>query len=716
MLYQGNNLYLKRLESNILQLVFASAKGVNVYDSATLAELASAIQIIKQKNATGLIISSDCPAFIAGADITEFLAKFKQPEPVLKQWLAQICNEFNQLEDLPFPTVSAINGFAYGGGCETLLTTDYRIADQQASIGLPEVKLGIMPGFGGSVRLPRLIGLDNALEMILTGRAIDAKKALQLTLVDAVVSTDKLLLAAIDCIHRAASGDLDWQQKRAAKLQAVPIAGNERQMCLVTHQAKLASLPSQNHPAPHAALRCIEKSLDEKRAEALLNEHAYFSQLVQTPQATALVRVFLHDQAVKKKAKKAHNTGAVGDSILVCGAGIMGSGIAYQALTSGLNVTLFDSQISALKRAEEKIQIQLQKDFKMGRLKPARLTELLAKLAFRSDLNGLPQQDYVIEAIVEQKEAKQNLLKQIAPLVSKQGVLLSNTSSISIGELAQALPNPRQFCGLHFFNPVQKMPLVEIIKQDKATEKTLSKTHQLAKRLAKTPVEINDGAGFLVNRILFAYLNAVHQLFLEGASIEQVDLALSKQFGWPMGPCELLDIIGLDTAASVQSILTKAYPERMPETKINLFKLLSAQQRLGKKTAAGFYQYQADKHGVMQKRNDGYLQQLQNELNIKQQNFSSQQIIDRCLLPFIFEAVYCLQENLVSSVSEVEIAALYGLGFPAFRGGPICYLEQTGIATIINKANKLKPLSAAYQVPPKLTSMAVSQRSFFEEA
>ena len=712
MLYQSDNIQLVELDNQIAELKLNAQGSVNKFDKQTLEAFRCAIEKAQQSNLRALVLTSSKPAFIVGADITEFLAKFALPQEELLGWIKYATDIFDSLEDLPFPTVSAINGYALGGGCETILATDFRIADTQARIGLPEVKLGIMPGFGGTVRMSRLLGADNAMELITTGKELKAPQALKLGLVDAVVEPEQLREAAIDCAEQAANNVFNWQQRRAQKLNPLTLNKTETAMSFALAKSMVMQQAGKHYPAPIKAVETIEQGAAHGRKEAMRIENENFVALTQTPQAQALVGLFLADQHVKGLAKSAKKLAAPVKTAAVLGAGIMGGGIAYQAASRGHNVVLKDINDKALDLGMQEAAKLLNKAASYGKISAEQAAQSLIRIRPTLEQTAVRNVDIVVEAVVENPKVKASVLAETEQTISDSAILATNTSTISIDLLAQNLQRAENFCGMHFFNPVHKMPLVEVIRGAKTSDATIATVVEFAKNMGKTPIVVNDCPGFFVNRVLFPYLAAFNQLMFDGADLAQVDKVMEKQFGWPMGPAYLLDVIGLDTAFHAQSVMAEGFPERMPMPTNNLLKVLADAQRLGQKSGSGFYQYQLDKKGKLQKQPDDFVQKYLADAGVKPQSFSDQQIIDRLMMPMINECVLCLDEGIVASAEEADMALIYGLGFPPFRGGVFRYLHQLGLKTYIARAKSYEDLGAAYQLSSSLLDKAKANQQF----
>lgn len=717
MIYAGKHLKLIQLEAQLAELVLDSASSANKFDQTTLAEFHTALIKAKAANLKGLLIRSDKSHFIVGADITEFLTKFNLPLDELKQWLKQATDIFDLLEDLPFPTVSAINGYALGGGCEAILATDYRIADSTAQIGLPETKLGIMPGFGGTVRMPRIIGADNALKLITTGSTNSANECLKLGLVDAVINDpEQLHQAGLDCLKQAANGEFDWQAKRAVKLLPLQLSKTESLMCFNLAKAMVAQHAGPHYPAPMMAVNTIKAAASHTRQQAMLIENENFITLTQTPQAQALVGVFLADQQLKSTVKKITQSVSAPKQAGILGAGIMGGGIAYQSAYKGVPVVLKDINQQALDLGMSTAADLLSKQLSRGRIDQPKMLKAITSIQPSLDDKPLSQADIIVEAVVEKADIKQKVLKQTESICKPDAILTSNTSTISINQLASELSRPEQFCGMHFFNPVHRMPLVEVIRGEKTSNDTIAKVVAYASAMGKSAIVVNDCPGFFVNRVLFPYLAAFNQLICDGADFRKVDKIMEKSFGWPMGPAYLLDVIGIDTAHHAQNVMALGFPDRMPLPKLNLLAELNRAGHLGQKTKQGFYQYQTDKKGKLQKQPDDFIDKLLTEKEIKPAQFTEQEIIDRLMTPMLNETLRCYHENIVDSAEAADMALLYGLGFPPFRGGAFRYMETIGLKNFVKQADQLADLGPLYQIPTAARDAINQQANYLNNA
>jgi len=717
MLYQGETLHLHWLHDGIAELVFDAPGSVNKLDTRTVASLGEAIGVLeKQTDLKALLLSSTKPAFIVGADITEFLSLFNAPAEKLHQWLNFANSIFNRLEDLPVPTLSAIAGYALGGGCECVLATDFRIATPDARIGLPETKLGIMPGFGGSVRLPRLLGADSALEIIAAGKDISGKEALKVGLVDAVVDADKLRDAGLKILQQAIDGKLDWQARREPKRQPLKLSAIEATMSFSVAKSMVLQTAGKHYPAPLTAVKTIEAAAKLGRDDALKLETASFVPLAQSKEARALVGIFLNDQFVKAKAKKQANDSEKTVQAAVLGAGIMGGGIAYQSALKGVPVIMKDINDKSLTLGMNEAAKLLNKQLERGKLDGLKMAKVLSTIQPTLSYSGIERAKVVVEAVVENPKIKAAVLAEAESLLDSDTVLASNTSTIPIDRLAAGLKRPENFCGMHFFNPVHRMPLVEIVRGTKTSEKTLSRIVSYALTMGKTPIVVNDCPGFFVNRVLFPYFAGFSLLLRDGADFHQIDKVMEKQFGWPMGPAYLLDVVGIDTAHHAQAVMAAGFPERMAKDYRDAVDVLFDNQRFGQKNQLGFYRYSEDSKGKPRKENDEQVDKLLVENGGKKAEFTPDDIIARMMIPMINEVVRCLEEDIVASPAEADMALVYGIGFPPFHGGAFRYLDTLGTAAYLELTEKYAHLGALYQAPEGLRTKAKTNDTYYPVA
>ncbi len=545
MLYQSDTLSLNWIEEGIAELVFNAPGPINKLDIATINSLDTAVKIAAQHSSLkGVLLSSRKAAFIVGADINEFHSLFALPPEELMKWLTFANSIFSRLEDLPVPTLSAINGYALGGGCECILATDFRIAAPDARIGLPETKLGIIPGFGGTVRLPRLLGADNAMEIIATGKNLTAHDALKIGLVDAVVEQAQLHDSARSMLHAAIRGELDWSVRRKVKQTPLKLSKIEATMSFNTAKAQVLLTAGGHYPAPLKAVETISRTAPLNRDEAIVFESRTLTTLASSQQAQALTGIYINDHYVKNKAKKLTSDVTLPQKIAILGAGIMGGGIACLAASKGVPVLMKDINSAALELGINEAAILLNKQLIRGKINGVKLATTISHINTTLNYAGFDEADIVVEAVVEDPEIKNKVFTETEACLKEDAILVSNTSSIPITVLARALKKPEQFCGMHFFNPVHRMPLVEVIRGEKTADSTIARVMAWSCEMGKVPVIVNDCPGFFVNRVLLPYLAGFSFLVRDGADFRQIDRVMEQQFGGPMGPAKLLDVIG----------------------------------------------------------------------------------------------------------------------------------------------------------------------------
>jgi 3-hydroxyacyl-CoA dehydrogenase/enoyl-CoA hydratase/3-hydroxybutyryl-CoA epimerase/enoyl-CoA isomerase len=712
MMYSGKALKVEMLPSGAANLVFdLDGSSVNKFNQATLKELQEVVAVLQGSNVSGLIVSSAKPAFIVGADITEFTAMFSEPEDIILSWLVESNKVFNDLEDLPFPTVTAINGIALGGGFEMALTTDYRVGTVKSVVGFPEVKLGILPGFGGTVRLPRLIGADNANQWISSGSHIKAPQAQTEGAIDAIVEEDKLIAACEDMINQCNAGKLDYRAVRAVKNSALTLQPIELNVAFETAKGMVLAKAGAHYPAPITAVQVMQEAALSDRAGALEIEHKGFLKLAKTEVAANLVQMFLNDQFLSGAAKKQILQAGEVSYAGVLGAGIMGGGIAYQSALKGTPIIMKDIAQEGIDLGMNEAKKLLGKQMARGRIDANKMVSILGDITPSLDYDGFDKANIIVEAIVENTGIKQSVLAELESLVDEKAIIVSNTSTISIDELATALERPENFCGMHFFNPVPVMPLVEVIRGEHSSDATIATTVAYAKKMGKTPIVVNNCPGFLVNRILFPYFGAFSRLIYDGADFRQIDKAMEK-FGWPMGPAYLLDVIGVDTAVHCQDVMAAGF-KRMNIDFDSAIDRLYAQKDLGQKTGKGFYLYEIDKRGKPKKLPNPEIEILISSVQQNSKEFTNEEIVERMMVAMCIETARCVEDNIVSTAIEADMGLILGLGFPAFRGGALRYLDSLGVSKFCQVADKYAELGELYTPTALMRAKGASGETYY---
>lgn len=655
-------------DDGIVVLAFdREGESVNTLAQEVLLELDALLERLALDPPKGLVIRSAKPTgFIAGADIREFQefdAKGTVNDALRRGQLV-----FQRLAELPCPTVAAIHGFCMGGGTELALACRYRVASQDAStrIGLPEIKLGIYPGWGGSVRLPRLVGAPAAMDLMLTGRTLTAQAARAIGLVDKVAEAAVLVDAAVELARRGAQRP--FKQRFLAWLTNTWPARQVLAPMLVKQVGRKAR--REHYPAPYALIETWRRSSGPILA-LLEAERRAVAKLAATSTARNLTRVFFLMERLKNLGGKEHGIARVH----VVGAGVMGGDIAAWTAYKGFTVTLNDREQrfidAALARAGELFAKRVKDE--------ARRSEVAARLRGDPAGDGVADADLVIEAIVENAEAKRALYTQLAPRMKPDALLTSNTSSIPLTELRAGLARPAQFAGLHYFNPVAMMPLVEIVRHDAMAPETERRLAAFCKAIEKLPVPVAGTPGFLVNRVLFPYMLEAATAYAEGIPGPAIDRAAVK-FGMPMGPIELLDTVGLDVAAGVGAELAPFLGLPIPAA-------LSAPPQAGKrgrKDGQGFYKWE---HGKAVKP------------PLPKDYKAPDDLEDRLILPLLNEAVACLHEGVVADPDLLDAGVIFGTGFAPFRGGPIAHIRAVGAEALLERLRRLQAKHGARFAP-----------------
>ncbi|MFV0477621.1 MAG: fatty acid oxidation complex subunit alpha FadB [Parahaliea sp.] len=715
MIYKSEALTVEKLEGDIAELRFdLQGESVNKFNQATVADLSAALDAIEaQSGLSGLLVTSAKPVFIVGADITEFTALFGADADTIKHFNGVNTANLQRLQNLPFPSCVAINGYALGGGLEFCLACDFRVMSTAAKIGLPETKLGILPGWGGTQRLPRIIGVDEAITWIATGKEQRPEAALKVGAVDAVANPEALREVALATLNNAIAGNLDYLSRREQKSSPLPLNDTEATMAFFTSKQMVAQQAGRNYPAPVKVVDVIEQARKMNLQDAVKVEAEGFVELAQGEVAAALVGVFLNDQLLAKKArgweKKASRKI---ERAAVLGAGIMGGGIAYQSASKGVPIKMKDINQAGLDLGLKEANKLLSKRVERGRMNPVQMGEVLNSIDPTLTYGGFEDVDIVVEAVVENPKVKHAVLAETEKHISQDAILASNTSTISISYLAEALQRPENFCGMHFFNPVHAMPLVEVIRGEKSSDEAVARTVAYANKMGKKAVVVKDCPGFLVNRVLFPYFDGFSKLLRDGADFQAIDKVMER-WGWPMGPAYLLDVVGIDTAVHAAGVMAEGFPDRMQLDFKTPAQILFESDRLGQKNGIGFYEYVEDKRGKPKKTVVESTYELLASHVGERVEFEREDIIARMMLPMATEMARCLEEGIVETPAEADLALLYGLGFPPFRGGVFRWLDTVGLEHIAQASEKFAHLGKGYELTDGMKAKLAASESYY---
>jgi 3-hydroxyacyl-CoA dehydrogenase/enoyl-CoA hydratase/3-hydroxybutyryl-CoA epimerase len=692
--------FILNIENGIARLTFdLENEKINKLSFEVLEQLSHILDDIHSDKSLKLLLinSAKKNIFIAGADIKE-IESFQTDDEVYEA-LLKGHQVLDKLDTLNIPTVAYINGACMGGGLELALACNYRVASTSAKtvLSFPEIKLGFFPGLGGTIRAPKLIGLIPSLDLILTGKKLDALKAYKLGLVNEIFHEGQQKFKLESFIENIISNKYKARKVKKSFLEKFAIT---RKIIYKKAHDNLESKVNKDFTSPYKALEVLEKTFKILvHSEAIKIEAREFSYLSVMHNSKNLINLFFTFEKLNKNFTRTKNPIK---NTAVFGNGVMGKGIIW----------LFSKYLNEVRIRVRKID-QVQGIFKdvskiyEHLVKTRRMTQnqvefKLNKISYTDKFDGLSSMDFIIEAIVEDKNAKKELFKNIEQNVNKNTIIASNTSSLSIEELSQSVKNKENFVGVHFFNPVNMMPLVEVIPCKKTSQETINKVFELLISCGKTPILVNDCAGFVVNRILLPYLNEAAFILEESSNVEQIDTTL-KEFGMPMGPFILADTVGIDIGYKVSKILNEAYGSRMPMS--HLLDQLYDLKLLGKKSNEGFYVYSKKEVKVNPKIKD-----LQ---NIDRKLISEKEIINRCMFIMINEASRILEEKIVSDAYIVDFAMVTGTGFPPYKGGILTYANEIGIEFILSKLEDYEREFGIRFKPSKLIKQLVLEKKDF---
>jgi 3-hydroxyacyl-CoA dehydrogenase/enoyl-CoA hydratase/3-hydroxybutyryl-CoA epimerase len=639
--------------------------GANIFDAPTMQNLSEHLDAIeKDPSISGLIVTSAKKSiFIAGADLKTLLKQAQTGE--LRAFIAAGQKVFNRLAALKFPTVAAIHGACAGGGYEITLACDYRVAsdDPATKIGLPETGLGLVPAWGGATRLPRLVGADVAAEVILKGKLYGAAEALRLGLVDEVTAREQLM---------------DWARKKLGE--------GKRRASDAKTVLTVAAPKAGGNAAPGRAYAIIHRGVDSSIQESLAMEVDAISELGATDATQNLIRNFFLAEKYRKGS-----SGKAAEKIshaAVIGAGIMGSGIAQWLSSRGVSVILRDVNSEAIDRGLANIDKTYADGVKRGLLSAEKAQQGRARIVASTQPGMMRDVQIVIEAASEKLEIKKKIFVDLAASTSPAAILATNTSALPIDELATATGSPERVVGLHFFNPVSRMKLIEVVVGGRTSDETRDRALAFARQIGKVPVLVRDSPGFLVNRVLFPYLLDAAEIFQSGVAAEAIDQAL-LEWGMPMGPLRLIDEIGVDITVDIADTLEKAFGarDRAPE----ILRKMHDAKMLGRKSGGGFFKYE----GKQQTANEA-LQEWRQESG---ENFAAENITDRLTFLMVNEAARCLEEKVVATPEDADYGMILGTGFPAFRGGPLRYAESYGLKKLVTEMDGIHSRAGAKFAP-----------------
>ncbi len=657
-----------------------------------------------------IVLTGTGKNFIAGADITKFQNVGPADKDEAVKMVLAGARFINGLETGPKPVVAAINGNCLGGGLETAMACHYRVAAQGVNLGQPEVQIGLIPGAGGTQRLPRLIGLPNAIEMITVGKPIKSEKGLQRGLVDEVVPQEKLVETAVKAARRFISGQLN-QKMRMTRNMNMRIPSAAEKKALIAFVKGMTAAKAKGYIAPFKAIEAFEKGLGYDIEADIEKEVALFTDCLVSDVAHNLIGIFLNTRAAGKLPRIKGIEPAKIKKVAMLGGGVMGSGIINLLLKGGFEAVLWDINDEVLEKAVNAVRKTFAYPIKKRKMKQADLDAMIEnQLTTTTSLEDIKDVDLVIEAVLEDMTIKQDIWKQLEGICRSDVIFGTNTSALPITEMATILADPGRMIGLHFFNPADRMMLLEIICAEKTSDQTLATSVAFSRAIKKIPIVVNDGPGFYVSRQLGGLFGGAVFLSSDGVDGRVIEEAMIE-FGMPMGPATLADLTGIDINYHVNKTFEKKLGERY---KVHpLTEVVYKTGCYGRKTGAGYFDYSGDQPVPNQKVVDAVAQYLK-EQGVKPKEVPTQDVIDLMLASGINEAAYMIQEGICDRPQDMDLAMIYGTGFPPYRGGILRYADKLGLKNIYEKLQELeKQYGVRFKPAGLIKEMAESGKTFY---
>lgn len=712
-------------KSGVANIIFdIPNEKINKLSANVLQELERAINVIDGNKAIRVVLISSAKKdiFIAGADINEIKSIDTKKAALEKVSRGQ--DILSKLAKIKIPTIAIIKGACLGGGLELALACKYRVGiiNLKTQLGLPEVNLGIIPGFGGTQRLPELIGLEESLNMILSGKSINVEKALKIGLIDEAIHEEflqeNLNQFVTEILKNPNKNQFINKRKNAARQRFyLEILLLNKYMIFYFAKKNLWEKTKGNYLAPFYALEVIKKTYRKTYGyRGYKTELEAFCELVTGDICKNLIEIFFTTEALKKDNFVEANKFSQNEikDVGLLGAGVMGGGIAWLFANHNFNIRIKDITEQAIALGYHQIIKIFNQLKKIRKIKPSEINLKMANISTTTDYVGFENSDLIIEAVIENIDIKKKILAEVESKVGENTIIVSNTSSLSISSMAKSLNNPKRFGGFHFFNPVNKMPLIEVIHGSETSDNTIFSLVNLAKKLGKTPIVVKDVPGFLVNRILLTYLNEAAFLLQDGFSIKKIDQTI-EDFGLPMGPFVLADTVGIDVGVKVAKSLEEGYGDRMKVATILHEIQHNHKNLLGKKSNLGFYKY--DQNGKIAGVNDQIyeiLDDIKNKYNKSVFVGNDSIIVERCILIMVNEASKCLEENVVKNARYLDMSMILGAGFPPFRGGILRYADKIGIDQVVKKLEEFSSkYGKRFEVSNLLLEMNKNNQKFY---
>jgi len=705
------------VDNRIARLVFdLPGEKVNKFAATVVTEMNAILDDLAKRSDVRVLVltSAKSDIFIAGADIKELQGIATSDEGFGKARAGQ--QLFQRLAELPFPSVAVIDGACLGGGMECALACTYRIVTDadKVSLGLPEVTLGILPGWGGTQRMPALVGPSLAVDLIVSGRMLNGPKAFKAGLADRICARPYLAATVSafveEILTEAGKAKVLERRTTVRHFPQTFIDGWGRTLLWSQAHKTLMRKTKGMMPAPLKALDVVKRTYGGSLEAGLEAEARAFAELCVTSESKCLIDAFFATEDAKKQGGKTPEKRVA--SLGVLGAGVMGGGIAWLFAHKGLPVRVKDIGWDAVAKAYKTVDDYSNQLVKIKKLTPSEARQRLLRVGGSVDWTGFAACDVVIEAVVENLEVKKKVLAEAETVVRDDCILATNTSSLRVADMAVALKHPERFVGMHFFNPVNRMPLVEVVAGPHSSPEAVAAIAALTRQSGKTAIVVQDCPGFLVNRILLPYMNEAARCLTEGGEVEEIDRVISR-YGMPMGPFELTDVVGIDVGHKVAKILHEGYGERMAVAPI-LAKVHDEMKLLGAKAGKGFYFHDQGKKGAINPDIDAAIAGTQDDVGIKSRPLGSQEILDRCLLIMVNEAARCIDDGIVASPGLLDLAMLMGTGYPPQKGGPLHHADSLGAGEVVARLRRLTEQCGARFEPCRLlVAMAEKNLRFF---
>lgn len=681
---------------------------VNKLDENLIAEFRDLLENSDLNSVEGIVLVSGKESnFIAGADV-KMLKNKSAPEGI--EELSQRGNKLLlKLEQYPKPVVAAIHGSCIGGGLEVAMASHYRVASNHSDtvMAQPEVKLGLLPGGGGTQRLPKLIGIQNALTYMLTGKNIYPRKAHKMGLVDELTHKDAVLTAAKKAVKKINAGDFDRKDKRNLTHQLMEGLSPLRKIIYLQARKRAKSNTKGNYPAPEKIIDCVAEGCENGMSAGLKLESKNFGKLAATPESKALVNLFFAMQGAKKNPEKDLATEVKKMGVL--GAGLMGSGIADVSANNDYRLLLKDQTTEQAAQGKKSVWENLEKKRQKHIISSFEQDRISSLVTPTETYDGFKNVDMVIEAVFEDLDLKRSIIREVEHQTSENCIFASNTSSLPIAKIAEASERPHQVIGMHYFSPVPKMPLLEIITTDQTANWVTATAREVGIRQGKHVIIVNDGPGFYTTRILSPFMNEALMLLEEGIAIKELDRHM-KNFGFPVGPAALFDEVGIDVAAHITKVLADLFAERGVHPSKKPTELFNKGYK-GRKNKKGFYRYKKDNGKLKKEEPNAEIYQFLG--GPKRKSMDAATVQQRMTLTMVNEAAWCLQEDILHNPTDGDLGAVLGLGFPPFLGGPFRYIDREGADNIVRRLEEFEQTHGARYTPaPILREYGKSGKKF----